>query len=451
MSKTIVDMTEGDAQSHLIRYSIPLILGNLFQLAYNVVDSVIVGQCIGKEALAAEGIAAPVMNIIILGISGVCIGAGVLMSEFFGARQYGELRKALVSFLLPGLFFAAAVVALGALMTPALLTVLQVPGEIRGLTGTYLRIIFLGAPFTYLYNALAAALKSVGDSRTPLRFLMLASILNAVSDIVLIGFLGFGIVCSALTTVFAEAASALLTLLYMQKKIPLLRLRASEWRIDRFYLRRILQMGGVTALQQSVQPVCKLLMQGCVNTLGVDGIAAYNAVTRMDDFACIPAQSISSGITTFLAQNRGAGKTDRMLRGFGSGMRLEGGYAVCICLVTLLCRRGFVSMFVAGESSAEIVAIGADYLFYMAFFYFFPAFTNGLQGYFRGVQRMEVTLLCTTLQAGTRCLMTYLLTPRLGIRGIAFACAIGWSLMLLYEAPCCLADRKRRMREAEPS
>ena len=108
-------------------------------------------------------------------------------------------------------------------------------------------------------------------------------------------------------------------------------------------------------------------------------------------------------------------------------------------------------MFVAGESSAEIVAIGADYLFYMAFFYFFPAFTNGLQGYFRGVQRMEVTLLCTTLQAGTRCLMTYLLTPRLGIRGIAFACAIGWSLMLLYEAPCCLADQKRRMREAEPS
>ena len=148
MSKTIVDMTEGDAQSHLIRYSIPLILGNLFQLAYNVVDSVIVGQFIGKEALAAEGIAAPVMNIIILGISGVCIGAGVLMSEFFGARQYGELRKALVSFLLPGLFFAAAVVALGALLTPALLTVLQVPGEIRGLTGTYLRIIFLGAPFT---------------------------------------------------------------------------------------------------------------------------------------------------------------------------------------------------------------------------------------------------------------------------------------------------------------
>ena len=152
-----VNMTEGNIPRHLIRYSVPLILGNLFQLTYNMVDSIIAGRFIGKEALAAEGMASPVMNIVILGISGICMGAGVLMSEFFGAGRHEDLKKEMATAALFGLYFSLAVIGLGIGFTPVLLKALQVPEELMKMTTVYLRIIFLGAPFTYFYNALATS------------------------------------------------------------------------------------------------------------------------------------------------------------------------------------------------------------------------------------------------------------------------------------------------------
>lgn len=205
-------MTEGSIPSHLVKYSLPLILGNLFQLTYNAVDAMIAGRFIGKAALAAEGMAGPVMNLIILGISGICMGAGVLMSEFYGARQHDKLKREMSTALLFGLYFSLAVIAVGFLAAPALLRLLRVPPELFRMTLVYLRIIIFGVPFTYFYNALASALKSVGDSQTPLKFLMFSSVLNGVLDLIFIGALGFGIICSAVTTLIAEAVSAGLSL-----------------------------------------------------------------------------------------------------------------------------------------------------------------------------------------------------------------------------------------------
>lgn len=428
-------MTEGNIARHLIRYSVPLVLGNVFQLTYNAVDAMIAGRFIGKEALAAEGMASPVMNIVILGISGVCMGAGVLMSEFFGAKQYEKLKREMSTAILFGLYFSLAVIALGIIFTPALLRALHVPEELMGMTAIYLRIIFVGAPFTYFYNALSAALKSVGDSKTPLKFLMFSSVLNGVLDLIFIGLLGFGIVCSAVTTVIAEAVSAGLSIWYVYRKIPMLQLGRGEFVIDKGLLKTTLQYGSVTALQQSCQPVGKVLIQGSVNMLGVDVIAAYNAVTRIDDFACLPEQSISHGITTFVAQNRGAGKTDRMRKGFRQGLMLEFGYWVCICATVLLLGKTLVGLFVTGESAAAIVAVGGQYLGTMAFFYIYPAFTNGFQGFYRGMGMMKMTLLGTFIQTALRVVCTWILTPAMGIHGVAFACAAGWSVMLLVEVP----------------
>lgn len=430
-----VNMTEGNITRHLVRYSIPLVLGNLFQLTYNAVDSIIAGRFIGKEALAAEGMASPVMNIVILGISGICMGAGVLMSEFFGAGNYDKLKREMSTAVLFGLYFSLAVTVLGILCTPALLQVLHVPEELMVMTTVYLRIIFVGAPFTYFYNALASALKSVGDSKTSLKFLMFSSVLNGVLDLIFIGLLGFGIVCSAVTTVIAEAVSAALSIWYVYKKVPYLQLRRGEFCIDGGLLKTTLQYGSVTALQQSCQPVGKLLIQGSINTLGVDAIAAFHAGTRVDDFACMPEQSISHGITTFVAQNRGAGKKERMREGFHKGLKLEFGYWVLICCVVLLLRKPIVALFVTGEDAPEIVALGARYLAVMALFYIYPAFTNGFQGFYRGMGMMKMTLLGTFIQTSLRVIFTWILAPRMGIVGVAFACAVGWSVMLLVEIP----------------
>ncbi len=437
------DMTQGNITKHLVQYSVPLILGNLFQLTYNAVDSMIAGRFIGKEALAAEGMASPVMNIVILGISGICMGAGVLMSEFFGAKKYDELKREMSTAVLFGLWFSLIVVVLGVIATPSLLRALHVPGELMGMTVIYLRIIFLGAPFTYFYNALASALKSVGDSKTPLKFLMFSSVLNGVLDLVFIGGLGFGIVCSAVTTVIAEAVSALLSILYIYRNIPLLRLGKGEFGLDRGLLKSTLQFGSVTALQQSCQPIGKLLIQGAVNPLGVDMIAAFNAVNRIDDFAFTPEQSISHGITTFVAQNRGAGRNGRIRDGFLKGLRLEFFYWVFICLVITLLKTPLMGLFVTGDGAGQIVALGSRYLGTMALFYLFPAFTNGIQGYFRGMGNMNITLVCTFIQTGLRVIFTWLLTPLMGIYGVAFACAIGWSAMLLVEVPYYFYYNKR--------
>lgn len=434
--KTVaMDMTQGSITRQLISYSVPLILGNLFQLTYNAVDSIIAGRFIGKEALAAEGMASPVMNLVILGISGICMGAGVLMSEFFGAKQLEKLKREMSTAVLFGLYFSLAVTGMGIIFTPALLRLLHVPEELMKMTAVYLRIIFIGAPFTYFYNALSSALKSVGDSKTPLKFLMFSSVLNGVLDLIFIGGLGFGIVCSAVTTVAAEAVSAGLSVWYVYQKIPLLRLGRGEFVMDRGLLKTTLQYGSVTALQQSCQPVGKVLIQGAVNTLGVDVIAAYNAVTRIDDFACLPEQSISHGITTFVAQNRGAQKPERMKKGFGRGLLLEFGYWIGICAVVLLIRNTVLKLFLTGESAEAIAVIGGQYLAIMAFFYIFPAFTNGFQGFYRGMGMMKMTLLGTFIQTSLRVIFTWLLTPSMGISGVAFACAAGWSVMLLVEIP----------------
>lgn len=215
----IRDMTRGNVTRHLVSFSVPIILGNLFQLAYNAVDSIVVGRFAGHRRPAAVGTANPVMNIIILGVSGLCIGASVLMSEYFGARDTEKLRREFAATLFLGLFFSAAVLALGLPLAGPLLRLLNVPDEIFPQARAYLCIIFLGMPFTFVYNAYAAAMRSVGDSRTPIRFLALASVLNAGLDVAFVAGLHWGAVGAGIATVLAESLSAILCVIYTERNL----------------------------------------------------------------------------------------------------------------------------------------------------------------------------------------------------------------------------------------
>lgn len=429
------DMTNGAAYSHLWRYALPLLLGNWMQLAYNAIDSMIAGRFIGREALAAEGIAGPIMNLAILAITGLCIGAGILMSEYFGGKNYKMLRQSMATMLLFGALTCLIAAAICILLTPQILNLMAVPSNIHSITSVYLRITFLGMPFTFFYNALSAGLKSVGNSKTPLKVLAFSAILNLILDLLFLGVFGFGIVCSAVTTVIAEAVSALLAYRYMLTVEKELCPTKSQWRIDCSMLKKILRYGGPTAFQQAVQPIGKLLIQGQVNALGVNVIAAFQVVTKMDDFACIPEQGISSALSTFIAQNRGAKKEERIRKGFRAGIAMEISYWIVIGAITACFRTPIISLFVTGEGSETIISLGSTYLMYMAFFYLWPAMTNIFQGFFRGVGKMYTTIIGTTIQITFRTLFTYLLCPTYGITGIAFACCSGWTAMLLFEVP----------------
>lgn len=429
------DMTVGSAQGHLWKYALPVLLGNWLQLAYNAVDSVIAGRFIGKEALAAEGIAAPVMNLVILAVSGLCIGAGVLMSEYFGAGKWQKLRQSMATMLLFGAGASGILMVICVGLAPYLLQAMDVPPEIFEMTVVYLKITFLGLPFTFFYNALSAGLKSIGDSKTPLKFLAFSAVLNAVLDLVFLGVFRFGIVCSAVTTVVAEGCSAVLAAGYLTVKTKVLCPTRQQWQIKREMLWKILSYGGPTALQQAAQPIGKVLIQGQVNGLGVTAIAAFQTVTKVDDFACIPEQGIAAAISTYVAQNRGAGKQDRINKGFFAGLRLEACYWLMIGTVTFFFRKTIVSLFIAGAEADEVVRLGSRYLLYMSVFYLWPAFTNGFQGFFRGMGKMYTTICGTLIQITVRTACTYVLAPAGGIVGIAFACFIGWSAMLVFEVP----------------
>ncbi len=436
------DMTKGNISSQLIRFSIPLVLGNLFQLTYNAVDSIIVGRFAGEDALAAVGTANPVMNIVILGITGICIGASVLMSEFFGAGDEKRLKEEVSTVLLSGCFFSFIVAALGFVFSRGILRLLRVPDQILEDAAMYLRIIFLGMPFTFFYNAVASALRSVGDSKTPVRFLAGASVLNGLLDVVFVAWFHMDVIGAALATDIAEAVSAGLCILYIYKRVPLLSVGRKEMRLDRDLLNLTLRQGAITALQQSCQPIGKLLIQGMINPLGVSTIAAFNAVNRVDDFAFTPEQSISSGIMTFVAQNRGAKNSGRIKRGFHTGLMIEAGYWVFICILILVIKEPVMKLFVSGNDTG-MVEIGVKYLGLMAFFYLMPAFTNGIQGFFRGMGNMSITLISTLIQISVRVVFVSLLVPVMGLKGVAYASLIGWACMLFAEVPYYFWFKKR--------
>ena len=436
-------MTKGRPLGHLVKYAVPLLLGNLMQLMYNAVDSIIAGRFIGEDALAAEGIAAPVMNMVILLVSGITIGAGILMSEAFGAKDMARLRNLNGTTLVLGIISGSVVAVVGFILSRSILCLMDTPLSILDSTTWYLSITFLGVPFVFIFNSLSSGLKSVGDSKTPLLFLAFSSILNASLDLVFLGLLGFGIICSAVTTVVAEIVSAILAFWWMKKKNREISPSIGDMKLEKRTVLAILKYGGPTALQQAVQPCGKLFIQSAVNSLGVSAIAAFNASSRIDSFALIPEQGIAAAVATFIAQNRGGGKKERVMPGFRAGLALEICYALFIGAVVFFFRNIFVSLFVGGEAAEAVVREGSKYLYVMSFFYIFPSLTNLTQSFFRGCGKMYVTIAATFTQISFRTIFTFLLSSSVGIQGVAFASGIGWAAMLIWEIPYMLLTARR--------
>jgi putative MATE family efflux protein len=439
------NMTQGNIPNQIIGFAIPMILGNLFQLTYNAVDSIIVGRYAGEAELAAIGTANPIMNIVIFFIIGICLGASILMSEFFGAGDIAKLKREISTTMIAGILFTIVITLVGFISTPLILKLIQTPYEIIGMSSNYLRIIFCGLIFTFLYNVYASTLRSIGDSKTPIYFLIISSVLNGCLDMVFVAGMGMGVEGAGLATVIAEAVSCILCIVYVNKKVPLLRMKKAEFVFDKSLIGRTVNYSWATAMQQTVLQLGKVFIQGAVNPLGVDSIAAFNAVSRVDDFAFTPQQSIAQAMTVFIAQNRGACKEERIKEGFKKTLYIELGYWFILMIVVLVGAKSMMSLFVT-NSASNVVALGSTYLKYMAFFYLLPAFTNWLQGYFRGMGNMKVTFYSTSIQMFFRVVFAYMFIRFVGFTGIAYACFGGWIAMILYEVPVYLKSRDKERK-----
>ena len=433
------DMTEGRIIPQLTEFTIPLVLGNLFQLTYNAADSVIVGKFVGDDALAAVGTAGPVMNMVILFISGMCMGAGILMSTQYGAKKYDQLERQISTTMLGGLAFSAVVAVLLVLFAYPLLNLLQVPGDIIHSAAVYLRIVFVGLVFTFIYNFFSNTLRALGDSKVPLYFLIISAILNVMLDLLFVVVMKWGVPGSAAATVLSEALCCLFCMIYIKRKIPILCL-GKKWKVfDISILWRTFTYGITSALQQMCIQLGKICVQTVVNVQGVAFIAAFTAINRVDDFAMTPQQNIAHATTTFMAQNKGAGKIRRMKRGFLSSIILQAVYTSVIAVVVFVLSRPIIQLFVS-DGSEEVIRLGVSYLQLIAFMYFMPSATNIIQGFFRGLGDLKVTLISTILNMSARFLSAWLMIHAMGggFECLAWANFVGWIAMLAFQVPMIL-------------
>jgi putative MATE family efflux protein len=425
-------MTEGSSSKILAAFAIPMVLGNIFQQLYNTTDAIIVGRLIGKNALAAVGVANPIMSVAIFFIFGLCIGTSVLISQLFGAEKYKILKKEVSTALIVGIIFTAAVSVLCILLSRWFLVMTGTPAEILDSADIYLKIIFGGLIFSFLYNFYSSALRAVGDSRTPLIFLVISCVLNGVFCVFFIAVLKLGVAGSAIATVIAQGISFLLCISYVYIKVPLMRIKYSELSVDRKLLKLTVQYSWVTALQQTCLYIGKLLVQGVVNPFGTDAIAAYNSVTRVDSFVLAPGDSLSASISTYAAQNKGAGRWERIREGYRNCNIMITAYCTAVSLLVFFGSGMIMGLFVPG-SEKNVILIGVKYLRLMSLFYVLSGFCSVFQGLFRGVGKLRITFIATAMQISTRVAISYMLAPWLGISSVCLAVGAGWVLMIIYE------------------
>lgn len=437
------DLTTGKIMPILVNFTVPLVLGNLFQLTYNAVDSIIVGHFVGKEALAAVGICNPVSTLMILFLNGLCMGASILMGIQYGAKDYETLHRQISTTLLSGAVFSFFLTLICVIFAVPILLLLQVDPSIMDMTVQYLRIIFLGLMFTFLYNFFSSTLRALGDSASPLYFLIISAILNIFGDLFFVIVLKAGSNGCAISTVLSEALCCLFCIIYIQKKVPILRL-GKKWLVfDARLLKKTIAYGWASAMQQATVQMGKIAIQALVNTMGVSVAAAFAVVNRIDDFAITPEQNIAHAMTALMAQNKGAGKNDRMREGFRCGMILELVYGAAVMLICLGFARPLMSLFVKDE---EVIGHGVVYLHLIAVMYILPAITNALQGFFRGIGDLKVTLMSSFTNMAVRVIAAapMVLLWNFGIEALPYSYLAGWIAMLLVETPLMLRIYRKK-------
>lgn len=435
------DLTAGKITPQLVRFTIPLVLGNLFQLTYNAVDSIIVGRFVGKEALAAVGICNPILTLFILFLNGLCLGASILMGNQFGARDYDKLHRQISTTMISGVLFSVILSVICIIFAHPILNVMRVDPSIMSMTINYLRIIFAGLIFTFMYNCFASTLRALGDSQSPLYFLITSAVINIIGDLFFVLFLNWGSEGCAIATVLSEALSCLLCIIYIQKKVPVLRL-GKKWLVfDKSLLGKTISYGWASAMQQATVQLGKLGIQAIVNSMGVAIAAAFAVVNRIDDFAYTPEQNIGHAMTALMAQSKGAGKKDRLKEAFKSGLKIEFIYGVIIFLVCFLLANPLMRLF---TNDPDVIRHGVTYLRLISVMYLLPAATNGIQGYFRGIGDLKITLISSFVNMGVRVAVAAILVFlfSLQIEALPYSYLAGWIGMLVAELPLLIRSYK---------
>lgn len=424
-----VNLTEGSIFQKLIRFSLPMIAGNLLQQVYNLVDTLIVGKCIGADALAAVGSAYTLMVFITSILIGLCMGSGAFFSSDYGAGEEEKLRE---DIFLSFWFILAVAAVIYFIIYPGMgqiLKLLQTPPELMGLTREYVAVVFVGIFFVFLYNFFSYLLRAMGNSVMPLIFLAVSSVMNILLDLWFVVGLGMGVSGAAWATVIAQAAAGIGIAAYSLAKLPILRQNKSRpgWNPGR--LKEIIINDVATGIQQSVMNFGILMIQGLVNSFGATVMASFAAAVKIDTIAYMPAQEFGNAYSLFVSQNYGAKKAERIRKGTRISFAASASFCAVISGFIWIFAGDLMRLFVNAEETA-IIAEGARYLRIEGAMYVGIGILFLWYGYFRGIRRPHISLILTVISLGTRVALSYALAPRtpLGVTAIWCSIPIGWFL-----------------------
>lgn len=421
------DLTSGHPARVILAFSVPMMIGNLFQQLYNVVDSIIVGKYIGKDALAAVGSSFTFMVFITSIILGLCMGASVVFSQFFGGGRLDDLKRSISTSLLFIGGVAVLLSVLAILFIGPILRLMNIPADLMEMTRSYLLTIFAGVFFTFLYNWASCLLRALGNSKAPLFFLIIAALTNVVLDLIFVIPLQMGVFGAALATILAQLLSAILSLLYCLKKLDFLKFRLSDFRFDRRIFRMTASYSLLTSVQQSIMNFGILMIQGLVNSFGAATMAAFAAAVKIDSFAYMPVQDFGNAFATYIAQNKGAQKEERIHEGVRCSLRFVTLFCLVISALVVLFAPQLMGLFIK-KTEVEIIAIGSGYLHIVALFYCLIGYLFLFYGLFRGLGDVKMSIILTIISLGARVALAYILAPMVGLTGIWWAIPIGWLL-----------------------
>lgn len=406
-------------------FSLPMIVGNLFQQFYTMADSVIVGRFVSQDALAAVGASYSLTNVFISIAIGGGVGASVITSRYFGSRNYAAMKRSIHTALVSFLILGAVLGTLGFLFGKSIMHILQTPDGILNMAAEYLNIYFLGLPFLFLYNVLSSIFNSLGRSRIPLYLLIFSSLLNIFLDLAFISIFRMGVAGVAWATLIAQGFSAVLALLLFLRELSAYKSDRQPL-FDRRELKNMSKIAFPSILQQSTVSIGMMLVQSVVNSFGAEMLAGFSAAMRIESICVVPMSAMGNAMSTYTSQNIGAGLPSRVQDGYRGVLKLILGFSVLICLVLECFHMPIISVFLGVDGTLLAMETGSHYLRFMGWFFVLIGLKMSTDGLLRGAGDMKMFTAANLVNLAIRVLMAVSLAPRFGIQMVWYAVPVGW-------------------------
>ncbi len=423
------DLTSGSPMKLILGFMLPLLLGMLFQQFYNMVDTAIVGQFLGIEALAGVGSTGSINFLVIGFVLGVCTGFAIPVAQQFGSKDYSSMRRYVGNTIWISGIFAVILTSATCVFCSGILTVMNTPEDVFTEAYSYIFVIFLGIPATFLYNILSGIIRSLGDSKTPLYFLIISSLLNVGLDVFMIVVLKMGVSGASWATVISQLVSGILCLIYMIKRFEILRLKREELRPDKYYIGRLCASGIPMGLQYSITAIGSILIQTAVNGLGSTYVAAVTAGSKVSQLLCCPFDAMGSTMATFSGQNIGAGKVERIKRGLADCSLLGIAYSIIGFVIILFAGSHISMLFINdtnGGSIEEILSLSQQFLRINGAFYIPLAFVNIVRFLIQGMGFSKIAIFAGVFEMLARGIVALCLVPFFGFNAVCFANPAAW-------------------------